>query len=176
MLCEVLAQVSILQNSTTRSSPGSAKLLGFKLNDMCMPSTATLCTSSCLTHLMNSLNGTLMTSVSPSPRPMRPPTGHMRMRKNSMSKLSSNRTGCCGFKLLPKRCSHANGFQLLLLGRLLGSSLPLPLLVLVLLLLAGLLLLLLLLLSLLAQVVTVFRQRSGWQGRNGSSCCKCCCC
>jgi hypothetical protein len=65
----------------------------------------------------------------------------------------------------------------LLLGRLLGSSLPLPLplLVLVLLLLAGLLLLLLLL-SLLAQVVTVYRQRNGWQGRIGSSDCKCCCC
>lgn len=110
--------------STSRAlSPGSVRLPGLRLKLMCRPSTDTLLTSSCRTRRTNSENGTLITRVSLSPSPRRPPMGHRRMRKNSMTRLNSSRTGCCILLLLLEPLpllpllllSHANGFQLLLL-------------------------------------------------------------
>lgn len=105
-----------------KPSPGSVRLPGLRLKLMCRPSTDTLLTSSCRTRRTNSENGTLMTRVSLSPSPRRPPMGHRRMRKNSMTRLNSSRTGCILLLLLEPLpllplllLSHANGFQLLLL-------------------------------------------------------------
>jgi hypothetical protein len=80
--------------SLGHNTPERLRLPGLRLKLTCRPSTDTVLTSSCRTRLTNSLKGTLMTSVSLSPRPSRPPRGHRRMRKNSMSRLRTTRIGC----------------------------------------------------------------------------------
>lgn len=96
-------------DSLCHLSPGIAVLLGLRLKPMFMPSIATLCTSSCLTRLINSENGTVTTTVSASPSPNLPPTGHIRMTKNSISRLNSSLMGCAGLRTDVRRCSHPTG-------------------------------------------------------------------